>query len=234
METVLEFARGPLFIMTFLFMVLGLARQVYLQVTNILKAVQRLSYRNFSLWKALKSLSEWMLPVRHIYKNRPLMSITSFVFHVGLLLVPVLLVHHIDLWKRGVGVSWPGIPLNVADVLTLITIAAVILLLFYRIFDPGARAMSTPIDYFLLILLIVPFVSGFMACHPAFNPVSYQLAMLVHVLSAEMVFVLMPFTKLVHCVVFVFDRLSSNIFWILPVGAGEKVARELHGEEAKV
>ena len=55
--------------------------------------------------------------------------------------------------------------------------------------------------------------------------------MLVHVLSGEIVLVMIPFTKLVHCVLIPFDWYSSGLFWQLRPGAGEDVARELHGEE---
>jgi len=37
-----------------------------------------------------------------------------------------------------------------------------------------------------------------------------------------------------RCALFLFDRFSSDIFWRMPAGAGDKVARELHGEEARV
>ena len=89
-------------------------------------------------------------------------------------------------------------------------------------------------DYFLLALLAMPFVTGFLAAHPAINPVRYNITMLIHVLSSELIFVLIPLTKLSHCVLFPFDRISSDIFWRFPAEAGEKVAVELHGEEVKV
>ena len=57
--------------------------------------------------------------------------------------------------------------------------------------------------------------------------------MLFHVLSAEALFLAIPFTKLAHVVLFPFDRLSQ-VHWQLRAGAGEKVAMALYGEEAKV
>jgi len=81
---------------------------------------------------------------------------------------------------------------------------------------------------------VVPFASGFMAMHPALNALPYHIMLLIHVLSAELVFVLMPVTKLAHGVLFPFNRFSSEIFWKFPAGAGDRVARELHGEEARV
>ena len=61
------------------------------------------------------------------------MSIASFTFHIGILIVPIFLVSHVDLWKRSLGISWIGLPLNAADVLTVLTIvSAVVLFLRHR------------------------------------------------------------------------------------------------------
>lgn len=230
----LAFAKGPLFIMTFLFMCFGLLRHVYLQSIQMYETFRKVSDRRFSLWNNAKSLMEWVFPVGHVYRHKPVMSLVSIIFHVGLIVVPIFLVSHIALWKDSLGIWWPGVSIGVADALTIVTIASAVFLFFYRVFEPGTRAMSDPMDFILLILLTIPFITGFMAVHPAVNPISYNGIMLLHILSAELVFVLIPFTKLAHCVLFFFDRVSSDIFWKMPTGAGEKVARELHGKEARV
>ncbi len=234
MESFLSFAKGPLFAVTFTFMILGLLRHVYLQSTQVLQCIRRLSYRKINIGTNLKETVRWMAPVGHIYHHRPFVSTTSFVFHIGLLAVPVFLVDHIALWTGSLGLWWPGLPPLAADILTLVTIAAGIILLGVRVLDRDASALSAPQDYFLLVALVVPFLSGFMAFHPSLNPLTYNAMLLIHVLSAEFAFVLLPTTKLSHCVLFPFDRFSSEIFWRMPAGAGEKVAHELHGEEVRV
>lgn len=57
--------------------------------------------------------------------------------------------------------------------------------------------------------------------------------MLIHTLSAELLMVAIPFTKLSHVVLFVFDRLSE-VHWRLRPGAGERAAEALLGKEARV
>jgi len=57
--------------------------------------------------------------------------------------------------------------------------------------------------------------------------------MLIHLLSAEALFIAIPFTKLSHIVLYFFDRLSP-VHWQLKPGAGDKVAEALFGKEAKV
>jgi len=234
MESALEIAKGPLFVFTFMYMILGLLRQVFLQIVQMKDVIDRLSYRDFPITKNLKLFMEWLLPVGHIYRNKPIMSLCSFMFHIGLLIVPVFLLSHIDLWERSIGVSWPGIPMWLADVFTISTVFCVVVLFVFRIITQTTRALSSGSDYLLLICVGVPFVTGFMAVHPAFNLFTYDTVLLLHVLSSELIFILLPHSKLVHAVLFPFDRISSDIFWNMPAGAGDKIANELHGREAKV
>ena len=234
MEELLKFAKGPLFVITFTFMVLALLRQIVMHGAQIRECIKRLSTRELDVRSNVKGIIDWLIPVRHIYRNRPLLSVISFFLHICLLVVPIFLIDHIALWYGGMGIRWPGLTPIVADVMTLIAIAAATTLLAFRILSLGARMLSSFMDYFLLLLLSIPFVTGFMACHPAVNPLSYNAMMLIHILSAEMIFVLIPLTKLAHSVLFPFDRFSSEVFWKMPVGAGEKVANELYGEEACV
>jgi nitrate reductase gamma subunit len=94
--------------------------------------------------------------------------------------------------------------------------------------------MSQVTDYLLLILLLVPFVSGLLASHPTWNPFSYQSTVLVHVLAGDLVLAVIPFTKLSHVVLFPFERVSSNVYWRFPAGAGDRVADDLHGKEPAI
>lgn len=234
MDTLLHLAKGPLFAGTFAFMFVGLVRHVVMQSAQLATSVARLSYRRIGIRQNLKNIVRWLIPVNHLYHNRSLMSISSFLFHVGLLITPLFLADHITLIGNVIGFTWPALPAHVADGLTLIVIVAGLVLFGVRVFDLGARQLSSFVDYLLLIAVLLPFVSGFMAFHPAVNPLAYRPMLLIHMLSAELLFVLIPITKLSHCVLFLFLRFSSDVFWKMPVGAGERVARELHGEDARV
>jgi nitrate reductase gamma subunit len=179
-------------------------------------------------------MGKWLIPVTHIYRASPAIGVLSFLFHIGLILVPIFLAEHVMLWRQGTGVGWAALPPAVADGLTILTIATGVGLLGFRVFGSAARFMSQGADYFLLALLLVPFVSGLLASHPAWNPFSYQSTMLVHVLAGDLVMGLMPFTKLSHAVLFPFERMSSEVYWRFPAGAGDRVAGALHGKEPAV
>jgi len=232
MDDWIDIARGPLFTVGFLVMILGLGRLVLLQLHALLvkkgRRLKQVSWRRI----ALDSLS-WAVPLRHLVRGTIFISATSIFFHVGAILVPLFCQNHIVLWEEFLGIGLPGLGRGVADALTLSTIGCCLLLLGYRLVIKRARDLSRTSDYVILIMVLLPFLSGYLASHPAVNPLPWGGMMLAHVLSAEALMIVIPFTKLSHVVLFAFDRLSE-VHWQLRPGAGEKVAEALFGEEARV
>jgi hypothetical protein len=233
MEQMLAFARGPLFIAAFTLMLLGLLRLILFELAAMAKAWTGMRDRNIPWSQNLKTFAEWLIPVRIIPRARPVMSTMSFLFHVGLIIAPIFLAEHIRLWQRGIGFGWPALGREAADFLTLLTMASCLVLLGIRTLHQPARALSGFWDYALLIILFVPFASGYAMVHPRWLVTSYSSMTLIHVLSAELIFALMPFTKLSHAVLFPFDRISSDFFWRFPADGPDKVAAALHGENVK-
>ena len=232
MDSMLELAKGPLFGVSILVMIIGLVRHVVVQIHGLL-SFRRDRIRQVRWKKILQDTLSWVLPVRHLVPGTILMSIASFTFHVGVIIVPLWLADHIILWEGLFGVSLPRLIPFWADLLTLMTIAAGIALYGYRLLTLRTRAMSRFSDYFILGMVLLPFVTGFLASHPRINPFTWQSMMLTHILSAEALFVLVPFSKLSHIVLFPFNRLSE-VHWQLRPGAGDNVAKALYGEEARV
>lgn len=231
MELLLSFARGPLFAFAFLVMLLGLVRHILLQVNMLAakgKTLRRVIWR-----RVLADSISWVVPVRHLRRGMIILTFTSILFHIGAILVPLFLADHVLLWERFLGIDLPELGTNFMDLLTLVTITCTVVLLSYRLFITRSRALSGRGDYIILIMVLLPFASGYLASHPEFNPLPWSSMMLIHVLSAEALLLAVPFTKLAHIVLFPFDRLSQ-VHWQLRSGAGEKVAVALYGEEAKV
>jgi nitrate reductase gamma subunit len=185
-------------------------------------------------WKSIaRETLSWAVPVRHLEPATGIFTASSFLMHVGIILVPVFLIDHIVLWEQFLGVRLPALGRGTADILTLLTIACGLLLLILRVFFARHRMVSRPMDCFLLALVVIPFLSGYLAGHPGVNPFPWNAMMLTHLLSAELLFVLTPFTKLAHVALFFFDRISA-VHWQLRPGAGEKVAEALYGDEVRI
>ena len=101
-ETWIEFGRGPLFRIAFSLMLLGLLRSVVLTVIGIAEAYRRSPDKIVSWREVRRQTIAWLFPVTRLWRQRPVYSTVSFLFHVGLLLVPPFLFAHVLLWKRSV------------------------------------------------------------------------------------------------------------------------------------
>jgi len=110
MEAWLEFSKGPLFRLCFAVMVLGLIRIFFLDIWGIYKAYRKAGDKTMP-WKLIISRGlEWLIPVKRVGHNRPVYSIISILFHIGLLIVPLFLFAHVQLWKESLGFGWITLP----------------------------------------------------------------------------------------------------------------------------
>jgi len=232
MEQWLEWARGPVFRACFAIMLLGLLRVIVLNTVSVVSLLLR-SRRNgrATAWKPVLSTTlQWMFPVKKGIEVRGLFSLVSMLFHVCIIVTPIFLGAHILLWERGLGISWPAIGNSLADYLTLIGIATGIVLFVDRLSARASRALSRPQDFILPVLIIVPLASGYLGMHPGINPFGYNGTMFVHVMSGNLIFLLIPFTKMSHMALFPGTQLVSELGWHLLPGAGQQVAVALGKE----
>jgi nitrate reductase gamma subunit len=232
MEQWLEWARGPVFRACFAIMLLGILRVLFLNTVSIvaLLSKSRKNHRAMAWKPVITATLQWMFPVKKGVEVRAVFSLISMVFHVCIIVTPIFLAAHIMLWERGLGISWPAISNTLADYLTLIGIATGIALFVDRLRSRASRALSRPQDFLLPILLIVPLASGYLAMHPNINPFGYNGTMFVHVMSANLIFVLIPFSKMSHMALFPGTQLVSELGWHLQPGAGQQVALALGKE----
>lgn len=235
MEQWLEWARGPVFKFAFVVMALGLLRQFLIAIAGTVQALYRAGDKNIPYKVVWRTTLDWLFPLKKIGGvNRPLYSAISVVFHIGMILTPIFLLPHILLWKRGLGIAWPSLPHALADLLTLLTIASAIALFIGRLGHTEARRISRMQDLLLPLLIMVPFVTGFFAMHPSINPVDYNAVMFIHVMSANLIFLLIPFTKLGHIILLPTTQLVSEVGWHFPAESGDDVAIALKKENMPI
>ena len=234
MSALLEFAKGPLFRLCFAIMLLGLARILFLDIWAVYKAYKKTNDKKIP-WKLIISRSwEWIFPVKRLSNNFQVYSILSILFHIGLILVPVFLFAHIQLWKESAGISWPALPYSWAFWLTVSTIVFAVALFAGRIIIKQARMLSRKQDYLWLILLLIPFITGFICANLNISPQNYQFFMLVHILSGELIFVLIPFSKIAHCVLAPLSQVVSAVAWKFPPETDDDICTTLNKKGAPV
>ncbi|MBD3402561.1 hypothetical protein GF420_06675 [candidate division GN15 bacterium] len=234
MEALLDFAQGPLFRLTFAIMILGLLRILILDIVGMVEAYRKAGDKSIPWGLTISRTLEWLFPVKRILNHRPIYSIISILFHIGLIITPIFLFAHVRLWEQGVGFGWWTLSPQVADTLTITTIVFGLLLFLGRVGVSRARALSRPQDYLWPVLLIIPFISGYLCANMGVSPAVYQASMLVHVLSGELIFVALPFTKIAHCVLMPFSQLVSVLAWKFPARVDEDVATTLDKKGAPV
>jgi len=233
MESWLEFARGPLFLFSFSFMVLGLLRHLLITSWQVFAAMRRAGDKSLPYRKIFLSTLKWIFPISKI-GDQLLFSLTSIIFHIAILIVPIFLAGHIALWARGFGLSWPAISNTAADLLTIAAVFSAVALVVQRAAAKATRSLSRFQDYSLPLLIALPFVAGYLMTHPAVNPFTYDTTFLVHMLSANLIFVLIPLTKLSHMVLLPEVQLVSEVAWHWPEDAGSRVGVALGKENLPI
>ena len=230
MESMLQFARGPLLVFSFCVFFLGAARQIVLSFVEFVLAYRKAGDQAIPVRTLLRRSLGWIFPVKALRGKRIPYTVGSLLFHAGMILTPIFLNGHVELIRRGIGLSWPALSPVFADFLTLLTLAALIFLFLLRLLSAASRFLSGFQDWFLLALCMVPFLSGYLVAHPASNLFPFSWTYLVHLLSAEALLMLIPFTKMAHVVLFPFTQISWELGWHFVPQSGECVRAALGKE----
>ena len=204
METLYVFLTGPAIWFAFIVFVGGLIlRLTYLFALS--RASDRVFYNHKNASFGLKSILYWLIPWGSVsLRQQPIFSFVVFVFHVCLLSVPLFLSAHIILWEEAFEIDLWSMPDKWSDWLTIVFIICAIFLFIRRVVKPEVRILTTSWDYILLGLTALPFVTGFLAYHQ-WGP--YKVMLILHILVAEVLLIIIPFSKLGHIILFFFTRL---------------------------
>jgi nitrate reductase gamma subunit len=222
MNELLNFASGPLFRFSFAVLILGLIRLLYLTIRNGLEAKKKGQDKSIPVNYVRKLTFGYVFPIR-AFRAKPIYAFVSILFHIGLLVTPILLFDHALLFDNSIGISWIALslPKNIVDILTIMTIITGLILLFMRVSNQASRFISRKQDYLWIIILLVPFSTGLICAQLAVNPMTYQISMLLHILSGCLIFVLIPFTKIAHCILLPFGQWITARAWKFQSDGGE-------------
>jgi nitrate reductase gamma subunit len=174
-----------------------------------------------------------LVPVR-VLNQRPIYSIASIVFHIGIIVVPLFLAGHVALLAGFVPASWPILSDSVADVMTIVTLIALVALLVGRLSSANWRRLSQGGDFAMLVLLGLMVLAGYFASNPGSSPFPARTMVLAHILMGNAVFFLFPVSKLAHCVLYPFMQLGFTLGWQLRPNSGKDVAVALRKENEPV
>lgn len=211
-----DLGAGPLFAVSLAVFLLGMAGRV-LRFLQLAKTVDPAALKGFRPGWALKSILRWLVPANISARENPLPTLAGFVLHIGVLGVALFLQAHVVLWDQAWNVSWITLPDEAADWLALAALAAGVFLIVRRLAAPHVRALTGPKDWLVLGLTLCPMLTGICAYHQWGD---YDTFIALHVLSADALLFLAPFTKLSHVVLFFVSRaVTGSDFGKRQVGA---------------
>ena len=110
---------------------------------------------------------------------------------------PIFLLAHVTLVDESWNISWWTLPDSVAEVMTLIVIIGCVFFIVRRLVNPEVQYVTSASDYIILGIVAAPFVTGFLAYYQWFG---YQIFLILHIISGEVLLVAIPFTRLSHMI----------------------------------
>ena len=153
---------------------------------------------------AIRSILAFVIPfANHSWRAKPGFTIMFFVFHIGLLGVPLFLEGHAVILMERFGVSWPTMSMASANFWTVAMLVAAMCMIIRRIILPEVRILTDAKDWFVMIVSIAPFITGYFVVNEIGD---YNFWLLTHIISGLAWIVLLPFTKLFHAVGFFWTR----------------------------
>jgi len=208
-----SFVEGPLLWIAFLTFIIGSLLKAVLFLSLSSKK-DKIIFKHFRWKYVLATFARWVLPLNKDVTKNPVFTILGYIFHVCLLAVPIFFSGHISLWEESrFEWTWVSMPDGLTDWMTLIFLVIALFFLLRRIVSADIRLISTFSDYFLLIVTALPFLTGYFLTHGTLDNIAFfsENMQMIHMLSAELMLILIPFTKLSHFILFFFSRGATGI-----------------------
>lgn len=203
MNAAYEFVTGPLAWLAFGVFLLGSAWRLS-SMYQLAKKKDGPSMAFMDWGFSLRSIVNWLIPFNALgWRKSPVMTVATFAFHICLIAVPVFLMAHVAVWDEFFGVSYATLPDGVADIMTLIVLAACLVFAGRRLTLKDVAYVTTGKDWLALVIVTLPFLTGFLAYHQVLD---YQVMLIAHIVTGEIMLAAIPFTRLSHMIFSAFTR----------------------------
>jgi len=203
MHTLYNLVSGPLVWAAFIIFIGGSLYRI-LSMALLARKKDGIVYEYWNFKYALRSILKWLTPYGTVnMRQKPVMTLASFAFHICAVLAPIFLYAHMILVKEAWDLGWFSIPDTAADVMTLLVILGCIFFLLRRITRREVRYLTSASDFVLLLIVAAPFITGFWACH---QWAGSAWVTVIHMLCGEIMLAAIPFTRLSHMIFFPFTR----------------------------
>lgn len=205
--TLLAFVRGPLLEISLMILVFGTLWRL-VALFSLHWGKNRSRPRGSRFGGGLRTVFSRFWP-KDSFKG-PVMTgmVLGFVAHIGLAIVVFGGVYHIIFIESLIGLGWPALPPVVITISAALSLGAFIGLLVRRLTNPVVRYLSNWDDYFSWVVSVLPLITGLLIGIDI--GVRYEILLAIHILTAELLFIWIPFGKLFHTFTFVPSRAMTG------------------------
>ena len=131
-------------------------------------------------------------------------AILTSLFHVLIFILPIfLLAHNLLLYESWNFSLWSFSESTGDNTNTIVFISGDDFSLLRRLVVSKVRALSRTSDYFVWLITVTPFLTGFICYRQWFD---YNTALIIHILSGELMLISITFTKIGHMIFFFLAR----------------------------
>ncbi|MBU0515831.1 MAG: hypothetical protein KJ621_13770 [Proteobacteria bacterium] len=218
------FVAGWLLLIALVFFAVGSITRLIVFLSNSRKR-DKFLWSNFSWKYVLATWFRYLIPWNQTVRKTPVFSLAMYLFHICIIGLALFVGAHLTGWKNGfLGINLTFLELGdwTVRIMTYLTFLLFLYLIARRIIDSAVRKLSTAWDFTLLIILLVPFISGYLLFD--FPEASWmmgeegetlfrQYLVLIHLLFANLVLFLIPLTKMAHWLLFFPSRALIGIEW---------------------
>ena len=198
-----NFVRGPLVWIAFFVFIGGSIYRIRQMV--LLAKKEKVVQPYMSLKLSLRSILHWIFPFASVnWQRRWVITTVTFLFHIGLVILPIFLLAHNVLIYESWGISWWTVPEGLADIMAFLVIGCCIFFFLRRIFAPEVRFVTFADDYLILAIAFLPFITGFLAYHQWLLP--HKIMVILHMIFGSLMLIAIPLTRLGHMLYFFLTR----------------------------
>nr|WP_319493141.1 nitrate reductase [uncultured Desulfobacter sp.] len=203
MNAFIDFIMGPMVWISFVVFIGGLGVRAVGFIREI-KQKEPYIFSYMTVFHSLRSIGAWLIPFFPVStRQKPFFYGISYLFHLLLFAVPIFLSGHIVLVQEAFNISWPVFNDHIADTLNVLVIASLFFFWGRRIVVPDVKFLTSPTDFLLISVVLLPFLTGFLAYHQFF---AYRWVMIVHILCGELMLIMIPFSRFSHMMFAPFTR----------------------------
>lgn len=216
------FVAGWLLLIALVFFAAGSIIRLFVFNSSSFKR-DKFLWSNFSWKYVLLTWIRYLVPWNQTVRKTPVFTLAMYLFHICIIGLALFVGAHLVGWKRNLGINLTFLELGewTVRVMTYLTFLLFLYLVGRRIFSAAVRKLSTTWDFTLLILLIIPFITGYLMFDfgekwfitGEGDDTVYQYLVLLHIFSAEVILFLIPLTKMAHWLLFFPSRALIGIEW---------------------